>query len=254
MYSNSKWLLGTFTNASEFDEVVFKLKDSDSDITISTAYATQNYTHDGMSINNGQLFIDNYKIYLNQRYYLEYTCYIDGEIVDYFAYQIVFMNRNAVITNGEVISVGSGDNYNVQNSTIDIINTVTSSGDPQVVLSNDLFSGDSGDIYARFGYQDYNNPYKDFIMRVFYGIMTTLTSSGNVNLVWPVRDKNIVLRSDDFVVESVTFRILLSGILVFFILYKLYGKLKILLDELAEGNINYTLNFKDGKFTEYWFF
>lgn len=117
MYSNYYWLLGTFTNANEFDEVEFKLKDSDSDITIATAYATQNYTHDGMSINNGQLLIDNYKIYLNQRYYLEYTCYKDGEIVDYFAYQIVFMNRNAVITNGEITSVGSGDSYTNQDQT-----------------------------------------------------------------------------------------------------------------------------------------
>ena len=151
-YNSSQWLLGWFNNANEFDEVEFKLIDDLTNVTISTTYATSGYNIDGLSISNNSLFLDSYKVYLNQRYKIEYICYKDGEIVDCFFYPIVFMYRNAVISDGVVSSIGSGDGYTIQNSVNDIINHTISSGD----LVNILGSPPSGDQPRNRSYWFFN--------------------------------------------------------------------------------------------------
>lgn len=169
-YNNNKWLLGTCSGLEDVTEVVFKMIDLTSDSVIATCYKTGSASN--MRLVGNDLQIDGYILYQNQPYRLNYDVYVDGEIVESDFYDVVFMDRFAVINNGVVDSYGSGDSYNVQNSTNELMDN------SQVGAILQGFG--SGDMSTKLGFQEYNNPFQDIIFGFAYNLATTLNSSGDV--------------------------------------------------------------------------
>lgn len=121
---------------------------------------------------NALLVEDNTRILVNtvylsyyEPYYLEFTIYSDSTNYEINGYLYKFYPPNAVIENGQIVSAGSGD-YTNQNQTIDIIGGVV----------GELPSGDSPGSGILGGIARLFVPSSDFFLNYFNNLNDWLTN------------------------------------------------------------------------------
>lgn len=236
-YSIYQWKIGETENFSQLDAFMFLLND------LSLGYRVGNvtgYRELNQISGNGALYFQPPNLYVNSRY-ISYNhlyqlivskTYNNNETLEY--YYFVFLPLNAVISNGQIISVGSGD-YSVQDSTNaiianqesgdnKIIGTLTDDSEIDSILDNE-FTSNSGDIevYAeKFGFTALDNPFTTFLLHILDSTFDALTEPNDVVLSADYKTLHFELNSGDFTTPASPLKDFIRNLLIFLYIYGNY--------------------------------
>ena len=216
-YSVIEWELGKITDLGDYDYYVFDLHAANEELD---TIIQSKYDHDlnrvsgryiGLAL-NGDLFFTSRLVLYDLTYRLNIQLYKDNSLVTQYFYLYKFLPLNSVLQNtsgdeGIIVSVGSGD-YNVQNSTNDILNNldntlnnITDSSEVDNIM-NEYLSGDIESIASDFGFSALDNPYTTFLLHVLESTYDSLTLREDVVLQANYRGITFRLNSADFTTPS----------------------------------------------------
>lgn len=259
-YSSSETLLGNILpNDSYYFEV--RLRDSVTGIVKGTSFVSLNTTPVNI-YNDGALQInENFEVYAVNRllkystqYQLEIESYYgDGgdnlyEDIDWF----IFLPQNAVIDNGVITSLGSGDftNQDVTNQIIDnnnenFMNTIDFyQDDSQVNTEIDaMFSGDTNEIVSGLNFPNLENNYFVVIYNAVTGITDTLQMSGDPYFDISLHGETPKrIYASDFTTPPSVLKTFISMSMVFGTIYCLYLQLSGFINLLNTGHVKDAIN------------
>lgn len=232
--------LGRLTKFNDsYNWYYYQLTDENNNIVGYCNYKRYNDYYDGEDMqyfpSNNSVYIARRKIYLKNIYTL--TIYASEEklksdysnVGDSLVYTYIFLPQNAVISNGIITNYGSGDNYNVQDSTNDIINNINDSSDVTNILdsyfptiSSGNISGELNKIASEFGFTPLDNPFTTFLLHILESTYDALTLREPVVLTADYKTMHFVLSSEQFRTPDSDLKYFIRNCMIFLYLYGNY--------------------------------
>lgn len=237
-YSISKWRLGIISEyLSEYPIyhlILYNQLYASGDDIIAEGY----YNNTTLENTSADLFVSNNEVYIKSRllsYNVVYTLMIYPETLtgsfsnDNYQGTFIFLPLNSSISGDSITDAGSGG-YSQQDSTNDILNTLTDTSDIGDALSISTFNENSGDIATAMGYTDFDNPFYDFIIGVWDEILDLFEASpNNQQLSFTIHGNTYFIQSDDYMIpDSNPLKIFVSSALTvgcIFLIYQYFAKI-----------------------------
>lgn len=166
---------------------------------------------------------------MNQVYTLKVSCIYEGEIKE-IEEQVIFFPVGTTIENGNITYLPSGENFNTQNATNQIIENqeqqqqdlLNMSGDNALVdLPSYTFSGDQSENFFAF---------------ILDSIETVFLSEDEASLVLPIFGEDITLNSVDFNVLPQSFKLLIGGYHWFWVGLMILKDIRKIFENLKNGD------------------
>lgn len=240
-YSLPNWTIGTTTNFNELLDFIFTLRDNTTFEDIGfIRNSTAEYSNGALyyDIYENKMFVNSRFIQYNRVYTLSVSMQTASESTTVDTFDFIFLPLNSTITNGVITNVGSGD-YSVQDSTNEIISSITDDGDIDNVLNEYLPSGDITDIAtSNFQFTLLDNPFSTFLWHLLDSVYGALVDTGNVTLEADYKTLHFELNSDDFTLPDSEFKTFLRTVLIFLYIYGNYRYFHYLISLLETANID----------------
>lgn len=238
-FSTTSEVLGTIHNLSDFETPIrYSFSNVSDDVNASLRQLElrhEDYTTDRFYIPSRLLY--NYNLYVLR-------IWLDDEEYEYYYYILPY---DSSVVDGQVIPFNdlSGDNvnydYNLQNSTNDIIENQNALPDTETIL-NDSLGSTSGELLDKFGYHVYDVQWNNFIYSMFMDIQRVLLSSEDVIFTFPYMNTNITVRSSQFTTPNGPIKTFISAFLVFGFLVLIYQEIAKFYHRIETLNISSALN------------
>lgn len=237
-YSISKWRLGIISEyLSEYPIyhlILYNQLYVSGDDVIAEGY----YNNTTLENTSSDLYVSDNQVYIKSRlltYNVVYTLMIYPETLngsfsnDNYQGTFIFLPLNSSISGDAIVDAGSGG-YTQQDSTNDILNTLTDTSDLGDALSISTFNENSGDIAAAMGYTDFDNPFYDFVIGVWEEILDLFEASpNNQQLSFTIHGNTYTVQSDDYMIpDSNPLKIFVSSALTvgcIFLIYQYFAKI-----------------------------
>lgn len=237
-YSSRDWRLGIISEYLPdypiYHMILYNQLYVSGDDVIAEGY----YNNITISNTSSDLFVFNNQVFIKSRllrYNVVYTLMIYPELSngsfssDNYQGTFIFLPLDSSISGDAIVDAGSGG-YTQQDSTNDILNTLTDTSDLEDALSTSTFDENSGDIATAMGYTDFDNPFYDFIIGVWDEILDLFEASpNNQQLSFTIHGNTYTVQSDDYMIpDSNPLKIFVSSALTvgcIFLIYQYFAKI-----------------------------
>lgn len=261
-YGVSFWNLGYLDGQDDFPKLrinLYKIYSTNiQQLVIDTSIVRSSFgwgTNNGIVTlsSNGLLAIASRLMNYSPYYMIVYAINDNEEVIDscdaYFVFRQFGDAFPGTIGSGDYN--GSGD-YSSQNSTNDIIDSLTDTIEADSTLNN-FFSGDTDDFASNLGYSPIENPFVSIISNTLQSMIDIILGSGNVDLDFSFGHQTYIVHSDDFTLPNgsiKTFVILVSNGFLVWLIVK-YGMM--LYTWINSGRIQNLMNEVNGHWYRFLF-
>lgn len=205
-YSVQNWIMGDIVFSENYNRYEIQLLDTDGNVLQRGIYNKTLNTNTNYNIfitsSGNHLYVKSSYITFKKIYTLViYPQDESGNISDNnFVGTFLYLPLNASFSGDVILSTGSGD-YTTQNSSNDIVDSLTDTSEADSTLNN-FFSGDTNDFANNLGYSPIENPFVSIISNTLQSMIDIILGSGNVDLDFSFGHQTYVVHSDDFTLPN----------------------------------------------------